>query len=69
MSNAGPLGLDFWLGLPESEAPRVAPTIPADPPGPGDPGLGINKRGQSHVDAAYAVLGYRRADDGGFRYA
>jgi CubicO group peptidase (beta-lactamase class C family) len=34
---AGPLGLDFWLGLPESEEHRVAPTIPAPPPGPGDP--------------------------------
>jgi CubicO group peptidase (beta-lactamase class C family) len=34
---AGPLGLDFWIGLPESVEPRVAPTIPADPPGPGDP--------------------------------
>jgi CubicO group peptidase (beta-lactamase class C family) len=34
---AGPLGLDFWLGLPESEEGRVAPTIPAPLPGPGDP--------------------------------
>ncbi|HKT03898.1 MAG TPA: serine hydrolase domain-containing protein [Rugosimonospora sp.] len=34
---AGPLGLEFWLGLPESAEPRVAPTIPAPPPGPGDP--------------------------------
>jgi CubicO group peptidase (beta-lactamase class C family) len=32
---AQPLGLDFWIGLPESEEPRVAPTIPADPPQPG----------------------------------
>lgn len=29
---AEPLGLDFWIGLPESEEPRVAPTIAADPP-------------------------------------
>lgn len=29
---AEPLGLEFWLGLPESEEGRVAPTIPADPP-------------------------------------
>lgn len=28
---AGPLGLDFHIGLPESEEPRVAPMIPADP--------------------------------------
>ena len=34
---AGPLGLDFWIGLPEDQEFRVAPTIPADPPGPGDP--------------------------------
>jgi CubicO group peptidase (beta-lactamase class C family) len=33
---AEPLGLDFWIGLPESEEPRVAPTIPADMPGPDD---------------------------------
>jgi CubicO group peptidase (beta-lactamase class C family) len=33
---AVPLGLDFWLGLPEEHEPRVAPTIPAAPPGPGD---------------------------------
>jgi len=34
---AGPLGLDFWIGLPEEHEARVAPTIPADMPGPGDP--------------------------------
>jgi CubicO group peptidase (beta-lactamase class C family) len=34
---AGPLGLDFWLGLPAEHEGRVAPTIPAAPPGPGDP--------------------------------
>lgn len=28
---AGPLGLDFWIGLPESEEPRVATIIPAAP--------------------------------------
>ncbi len=33
---AGPLGLEFWLGLPAEHEHRVAPTIPADPPGPGD---------------------------------
>jgi CubicO group peptidase (beta-lactamase class C family) len=33
---AGPLGLDFWIGLPAEHEGRVAPTIPADPPGPGD---------------------------------
>jgi len=34
---AGPLGLDFWIGLPEEHEGRVAHTIPAAPPGPGDP--------------------------------
>lgn len=34
---AQPLGLDFWIGLPEYLEPRVAPTIPADPPQPGEP--------------------------------
>jgi CubicO group peptidase (beta-lactamase class C family) len=33
---AEPLGLDFWIGLPEEIEPRVAPTIAADAPGPGD---------------------------------
>lgn len=34
---AGPLGLEFWIGLPEEHEHRVAPTIPAPPPGPGEP--------------------------------
>ena len=29
---AGPLGIDFWIGLPAEHDARVAPTIPADPP-------------------------------------
>ena len=33
---ASPLGLDFWIGLPEEEEPRVAPSIPAGLPGPGE---------------------------------
>jgi CubicO group peptidase (beta-lactamase class C family) len=28
---AGPLGLDWWIGLPESEEPRVAPIVPPAP--------------------------------------
>ena len=31
-----PLGLDFWIGLPDELNPRVAPQIPAPPPPPGD---------------------------------
>ena len=33
---AGPLGLDFWIGLPESEEPRVAPLIAFELPGGAD---------------------------------
>jgi CubicO group peptidase (beta-lactamase class C family) len=31
---AGPLGLDFQIGLPEADEPRVAPVISAPPPDP-----------------------------------
>jgi CubicO group peptidase (beta-lactamase class C family) len=34
---AGPLGLDFHMGLPAEDEGRVAPTIRADPPPPGEP--------------------------------
>jgi CubicO group peptidase (beta-lactamase class C family) len=34
---SGPLGLDFHFGLPEIHETRVAPTIRADPPPPGEP--------------------------------
>ena len=34
---AGPLGLDFHIGLPAAEHHRVAPLILADPPGEGEP--------------------------------
>ncbi len=34
---AEPLGLDFWIGLPEALESRVAPIIPADPPDPNGP--------------------------------
>ena len=34
---AEPLGLDFWIGLPEAAEPRVAPVIPADPPSENQP--------------------------------
>lgn len=32
---AEPLGLDFWIGLPEAEEPRVARIAPPPPPPPG----------------------------------
>ena len=31
---ASPLGLEFWIGLPESEEGRVSPMIPSPPPPP-----------------------------------
>ncbi len=34
---AEPLGLEFWIGLPESHESRVATNITADMPQPGDP--------------------------------
>ncbi|MGH3877259.1 MAG: serine hydrolase domain-containing protein [Actinophytocola sp.] len=34
---AGPLGIDFHVGLPESEMDRVAPLVLAPPPAPGAP--------------------------------
>ena len=34
---AEPLGLDFWIGLPEALESRVATMIPAPPPGPEGP--------------------------------
>jgi CubicO group peptidase (beta-lactamase class C family) len=33
---AAPLGLDFWIGLPQEHHARVAPTIPVEPPAAGD---------------------------------
>jgi CubicO group peptidase (beta-lactamase class C family) len=34
---AGPLGLDFWIGLPEEHEHRTAQVMMSPPPGPGDP--------------------------------
>jgi CubicO group peptidase (beta-lactamase class C family) len=34
---AGPLGLDFWIGLPEELEPRVAPLVRTLEPAPGEP--------------------------------
>jgi len=34
---AGPLGLDFWIGLPAEQEPRVAPMISPPMPAPGQP--------------------------------
>jgi len=34
---AEPLGLDFWIGLPEEQEPRVATSISPEPPAPDQP--------------------------------
>jgi CubicO group peptidase (beta-lactamase class C family) len=34
---AEPLGLDFWIGLPAEQEPRVATSISPEPPAPGQP--------------------------------
>jgi CubicO group peptidase (beta-lactamase class C family) len=34
---AGPLGLDFWIGLPEEHEHRVARNLTPEPPAPGQP--------------------------------
>jgi CubicO group peptidase (beta-lactamase class C family) len=34
---AQPLGIDFWIGLPEAEEPRIAPNIGHDAPSESDP--------------------------------
>jgi CubicO group peptidase (beta-lactamase class C family) len=60
---AAPLGLEFWLGLPEEHEPRVAPTIPAPPPGPGDPVPGLYVAAMS--DPA-SVQGLMLANSGGY---
>jgi CubicO group peptidase (beta-lactamase class C family) len=44
---AEPLGIDFWIGLPEVHEPRVAPIIPADPPSMDGP-----------ISPFYAALAY-----------
>jgi CubicO group peptidase (beta-lactamase class C family) len=41
---AAPLGLDLWIGLPESQTSRVAPIIPQPPPPPGTPIDGMTAR-------------------------
>jgi CubicO group peptidase (beta-lactamase class C family) len=47
---AGPLGLDLWLGLPESEAGRVGRTGRVDGP---DPAGGLRSRPKRSVTEAY----------------
>jgi CubicO group peptidase (beta-lactamase class C family) len=60
---ARPFGLDFWLGLPEEHEPRVAPTIPADPPGPGDPVASLWLAAFTDPDSIQALM---LANSGGY---
>ncbi len=60
---AGPLDLEFWLGLPESQEPRVAPTIPAAPPGPGDP---VPSMYVAALSDPTSVQGLMLANNGGY---
>lgn len=51
---AEPLGLDFWIGLPGSEAPRVGRVAPVEPPA--SAGL-LKTRPRRNVSEAYADPG------------
>jgi len=53
---AGPLALDFHLGLPESEEPRVAPTIRADPVPRGEVPWRFLSVANAQPDSIQAVL-------------
>ncbi|RSS80232.1 serine hydrolase domain-containing protein [Streptomyces sp. WAC06614] len=48
---AEPLGLEFWIGLPEAEAGRVGRVAPVDPP---EHAAGLRTRPRRNVAAAYA---------------
>lgn len=61
---AAPLGLDFWIGLPASEEPRVAPLLPAPPPEGAElelmrkiAGPGTNGGRALSMDGALAIAG------------
>ncbi|MCX5607527.1 beta-lactamase family protein [Streptomyces sp. NBC_00047] len=51
---AEPLGLDFWIGLPESEAHRVGRVAPVDPPSSAGT---LKTRPRRNVSEAYADPG------------
>ena len=56
MGAAGPLGLDFWIGLPESEEHRVSPTIDIDLEDPAIEPKG--ERAREMLEAATTVDSY-----------
>jgi CubicO group peptidase (beta-lactamase class C family) len=53
---AGPLGLDFWIGLPEAEEPRVVPLIPFEIPAELTGGIDVDFRTKG-FEALGALLG------------
>ena len=56
---AGPLKAEFWIGLPEAMAARVAPVVPQAPPAPGaapDPLVALLMDPSSLAHRAFAVL-------------
>ena len=57
-----PLGLDFWIGLPESEEPRVAPIVP--PPAAAQPRNAF-ERAIAHEPDSVSALYFRNT--GGWR--
>jgi CubicO group peptidase (beta-lactamase class C family) len=53
---AGPLGLDFHLGLPDEDEPRVAPTIRADPTPAGEPRWRFLERANADRESIQALI-------------
>jgi len=51
---AGPLGLDFWIGLPAEQEPRVAPLIPMG--GPDHLPMMMSEEGDGHDDAPNGLI-------------
>jgi CubicO group peptidase (beta-lactamase class C family) len=61
---AKPLGLDFWIGLPEEHDKRTAVMIPPPMPGPDDPISDYLKTALSDPNSIQAILA---ANTGGFQ--
>ena len=47
----GPLGIELWLGLPETEHDRVARFLPPAPPAPGEPVSRFNMEAMTQPDS------------------
>lgn len=53
---AGPLGIDFFLGLPEADEGRVARTVRPDPPPPGEPPRRFTEEADKNPDGLQALM-------------